>query len=88
MTGMAVVIVLTALLIVANLNCMAKERRISSKQFYERIGRLDLTKREREILEDVATRAKLRQNESVFTIPAAFVVSNERNDSRHERSVL
>ncbi|MGD8500028.1 MAG: hypothetical protein PVJ86_05245 [Phycisphaerales bacterium] len=70
--GLAAVIILTALLIVVSYNRAAKERKISNKLFSEYAYKMGLSRRERQLLQDIAGRAKLRRNESIFTMVSAF----------------
>jgi hypothetical protein len=70
--GLAAVIILTALLIVVSYNRAAKERKTNNKLFSEYAYKMGLSRRERHILQDMATRTKLKRNESIFTMVTAF----------------
>ena len=67
-----VVVVLTALLIVVSLHRAAKLRRLSGWLFFEYAGRLGLTGRECQILQNIAARTKLAGAELIFTMAPAF----------------
>jgi hypothetical protein len=72
LTGVAAIIMLTILLIVVTYNRTAKERRRTSQLFFEYANRKGLNQQECQILLDIAAKAKLRRNESIFTMAAAF----------------
>jgi hypothetical protein len=72
LTGVGAIIVLTVLLVVVTWHRAARQRRVSGKLFLAYAGKAGLTRRECQILQDIATRAKLRRNESIFTMGTAF----------------
>lgn len=65
-------VILTVLLIASSYNRTRKERRITSRLFAAYADRRGLSQRERQILTEVARRAKLKRSESIFTMTAAF----------------
>ena len=67
-----VIVVLTVLLIVATYKHMAKERKTANQLFFEYSDRAGLSRRERQILMDIAAGTKLKRNESIFTMVTAF----------------
>lgn len=72
LTGVAAVIILTVLLIVVSYNRVVKERKISDELFLEYAEKMGLSRRERQILQTVAARAKLKRKESIYTMLTAF----------------
>jgi len=72
LTGVGTIIVLTVLLIVVTWHRAARQRRMSRKLFLAYGDKLGLTQRECQILHDIAVRAKLKQDESIFTMGTAF----------------
>lgn len=69
---MIAIIVLTALLIVTSYGRRIKERKVTDSIFVNYARRLGLSRREREILTDIAHKTKLRRIESIFTMVTAF----------------
>jgi len=72
LTGAAAIIILSALLIIVSYQRKAKERKISNMLFLEYADKRGLSQRERQILLDIATKTKLKRNESIFTMASAF----------------
>ncbi|MHC4143939.1 MAG: PilZ domain-containing protein [Planctomycetota bacterium] len=68
----AALVILTVLLIAASFNRRGKERKITNQLFAAYADKRGLSRRERQILTEVATRAKLKRCESIFTMAAAF----------------
>jgi len=66
------VIILTALLIAASYNNKAKERKATNNIFINYAKRMGLSRRERQILTDIAKITKLKRIESIFTMVTAF----------------
>jgi hypothetical protein len=66
------IIMLTALLIVTNYRRRTKERKVTDGIFVNYAQRMGLSRREREILLDIAHITKLRRIESIFTMVTAF----------------
>ncbi|MHC4508254.1 MAG: hypothetical protein ACYTAO_04735 [Planctomycetota bacterium] len=71
LAGVSAIVVLTALLIVVS-HRRAVRRRVSRQVFSEYADRLGLTRRECQILHNIAARMRLRRQESVFTLDVAF----------------
>jgi hypothetical protein len=65
-------VVLTVWFIVATYKHMAKQRRTANQLFFEYSDRMGLSRRERQVLMDIAARTKLKRNESIFTMVTAF----------------
>ena len=72
LAGLVTIIILTLLLIVVSYHRRTEERRISNRRFFEYADKMGLTKHERHILQNVATRAGLRQNVSIYSMIQAF----------------
>jgi len=66
------VIILIALLIAASYNNKVKERKATNNIFFNYAKRLGLSRRERQILLDIAKITKLKRIESIFTMVTAF----------------
>ena len=66
------IIILTALLIAASYSHKVKERKVTNKVFINYAQRIGLSRRERQILLDIANRTKLKRIESIFTMVTAF----------------
>lgn len=65
-------LVLTALLIAVSYNYRENDRRVANEMFSAYADRRGLSRRERHILLEIATRAQLKRNESIFTLAGAF----------------
>lgn len=72
LAGLVTIIILTLLLIVISYHRRTQERRINNKRFFEYADRIGLTNRERQILQDIAIKAELRRNVSIFSMIQAF----------------
>ncbi len=70
----AVLIVLTVLLIVVSYGRKKKDRNIADQLFSTYADGRGLSRRERTILLDIASKAKLKRSESIFTLANAFSV--------------
>ena len=68
----AVLIVLTVLLIVVSYGRKKKDRNIADQLFSTYADGRGLSRHERTILLDIASRAKLKRSESIFTLASAF----------------
>ena len=68
----AVLIVLTILLIVASHGRKKKDRRSADQLFSTYANGRGLSRRERTILLEIASKARLKRNESIFTLASAF----------------
>jgi len=71
-TGLVAIICLTVLLIFVSYHRRTEERRSGDRRFFECADKIGLTKQEYRILLDIADRAGLKQNISVFTMIEAF----------------
>jgi hypothetical protein len=72
LAGLGAIIILTVLLIVVSYQRRTKEQRTSNRRFLEYADKMGLTQRERRILKDIAARARLRRNVSIFSMVEAF----------------
>jgi len=70
--SVAAIILLTLLLIAVSYNNKTKERKATNQVFLTYAQRVGLSRRERQILLDIANKTKLKRTESIFTISAAF----------------
>jgi hypothetical protein len=70
--GMIAVIILTVLLIASSYNNKVKERKATNNIFINYTKRMGLSRRERQILLDIAKITKLKRIESIFTMVTAF----------------
>jgi len=68
----AALFVLIALLVAVSYNRRKKDRRATSELFDAYADERGLSGRERQILLEIATKAKLKRNESIFTLADAF----------------
>lgn len=71
-TGLVAIILLTVLLIFVNYHRRMGEQRSGDRRFFEYADKIGLTKQEHRILLDIADRAGLKQNLSVFSMIEAF----------------
>ena len=69
---LAVLVILTVLFIIVTHNRSKEERKVENRMFYEYADQRGLNPRERHILMYIATRANLKQKESIFTMADAF----------------
>ena len=70
--GVIAVIILTVLLIASSYNNKVKERKAADNIFINYAKRMGLSRRERQILLDIAKITKLKRIESIFTMVTAF----------------
>jgi len=66
------IIILTALLIATSYSRRIKERKVTDSIFDSYAQRMGLSRRERELLLDIAYKTKLRRIESIFTMVTVF----------------
>lgn len=78
------IILLTAMFIASSYSQKFKERKVSNKGFINYAHRIGLSRRERKILLDIATRANLKRIESIFTMADAF----DRGSTKLAKDVL
>jgi len=71
-TGVIAIIVLTAMLFAVSLHRRMRELRVTSRLFGEYAEKRGLSERERQILLDIVSRAKLKRSEAIFTMAGAF----------------
>jgi hypothetical protein len=71
-TSVVVLIILTLLFIVVTYKHSKEERQTANRLFYEYADERGLSPRERHILMYIATKAKLKHKESIFTMADAF----------------
>lgn len=71
-TGLVAIILLTILLIFVNYHRRTGKQRSGDRRFFEYADKIGLTKQEHRILLDIADRAGLKQNLSVFSMIEAF----------------
>ena len=72
LTGTAAIIILTVVLLMVSYNRAAQERKLTEQLFVKYVERRGLSKREREILLEIARKAGLKRGEAIFTMPSAF----------------
>ncbi len=70
--SVAVLVILTLLFIVVTYNHSKEEQRAANRLFYQYADERGLNPRERHILMYIATKAKLKHKESIFTMADAF----------------
>jgi hypothetical protein len=70
--GLAAIVVLAVAFFVVTLYRRLQERRISDQLFVEYAEKRGLSERERQILLDIVSRAKLKRSEAIFTMSNAF----------------
>jgi hypothetical protein len=72
LTLAAVGIILSVLLLVVNRNRIAQRRRIGSQLFAEYAEKNGLSRRERQLMLDIASKVRLKQPEAIFTMSSVF----------------
>ncbi len=72
LAAVIVLIALAALLIVVSLNRTVRERKVTGNMFFESADKAGLSKRERQVMLDIAAKAGLRQSSAIFTMNEAF----------------
>jgi len=72
LTGIAVIIVLTVLLLMISLRRIAREQRISGQLFIDYAEKSGLSERERQILLEIAYKAELKTSQAIFNMVGAF----------------
>jgi len=70
--AIAAIVILAVLLGIVSFNRTKQQRKTTEKLFVEYAGKKGLTARERQILLSIASKAGLKRNESIFTLPSAF----------------
>jgi hypothetical protein len=72
LTGMAVIIILTVLLLIVSYNRITRERKVSGQLFFDYAEQRGLSGRERQILLKIAQKAGLKKNQAIFSMVGAF----------------
>jgi len=72
LTGVAVIIVLTALLLMISLRRTAQERKVSGQLFVDYAEKRGLSGRERQILLEIANKAGLKRSQAIFSMVGSF----------------
>ena len=72
LTGVAVIIILTVLLLIVSYNRITRERKVSGQLFFDFSEQRGLSGRERQILLKIAQKAGLKRNQAIFSIAGAF----------------
>jgi len=72
LTGVAVIIILTVLLLVVSYNRITRERKVSGRQFGNFAEQRGLSGRERQVLLKIAQKAGLRKHQAIFSMAGAF----------------
>jgi hypothetical protein len=72
LTGAAAIIILTALLLMVSYNRVAKEQKLTEQLFAKYAEKRGLSRRERQILLEIARKAGLKRGEAIFTMGSAF----------------
>jgi hypothetical protein len=72
LTGVAVIIVLTALLLIISLRRTAQERKVSGRLFVDYAEKRGLSGRERQILLEIANKAGLKRRQAIFSMAGVF----------------
>ena len=72
LTGVAAIILLTALLLIVSYNRTAQRRNVRERLFFNYAEKRGLSKQEHQILLDIAHKAGLKRSESIFTMPRVF----------------
>lgn len=71
-TGVVAIIILTVLFLVVSLHRMVQERKVTHQLFIDYAEKRGLSEHERQILLDIASKAKLKRSEAIFTMGNAF----------------
>lgn len=72
LTGMAVIIVLTALLLMISLRRTSQKRNVSGQLFVDYAEKRGLSGRERQILLEIANKTGLKKSQAIFSMVGAF----------------
>ncbi len=72
LTGAAVIIVLTALLLIISLHRIAQGRKVSGQRFIDYAQKRGLSERERQILLKIVHKAGLKRSQAIFSMAGAF----------------
>ena len=72
LTGVAAIIILSVLLLMVSYNRAAQERKLTEQLFAKYADKRGLSRRERQILLEIARKAGLKRGEAIFTMRSAF----------------
>ncbi len=72
LTGVAVIIVLTALLLMISLRRTKQKHKVSGHLFVDYAEKRGLSRRERQILLEIANKAGLKRSQAIFSMAGAF----------------
>ncbi len=72
LTGVAVIIILTVLLLIVSYNRIMRERKVSGQLFFDYAEQRGLSGRERQILLKIAQKAGLKKHQAIFSMVGAF----------------
>jgi len=72
LTGMAVIIILIALLLMVSLRRTAQKHKVSGQLFVDYAEKRGLSGRERQILLEIANKAGLKRSQAIFSMVGAF----------------
>ena len=72
LTGIAVIIILTVLLLIVSYNRISRERKLSGQLFFDYAERRGLSGRERQILLKIAQKSGLKRKPAIFSMAGAF----------------
>ena len=72
LTGVAVIIVLTALLLMISLRRTTQKHKVSGHLFVDYAEKRGLSGRERQILLEIANKAELKRSQAIFSMAGAF----------------
>ena len=72
LTGIAVIIILTVLLLIVSYNRIMRERKVSGQLFFDYAEQRGLSGRERQILLKIAQTTGLKKNQAIFSMVGSF----------------
>ena len=72
LTGVAVIIILTVLLLIVSYNRIMREQKINRQLFFDFSEQMGLSGRECQILLKIAQKAGLKRNQAIFSMASAF----------------
>ena len=78
LTGIAVIIILTVLLLIVSYNRITRERKLSGQLFFDYSEQRGLSGRERQILLKIAQKAGLKSKQAIFSMVGAFDAGAEK----------
>jgi hypothetical protein len=72
LTGVAAIMILTALLLIVSYKRVVQERKVTEKLFFDYAEKKGLSEREQQILLEIAHRAGLKKSQTIFSMVGAF----------------